>query len=332
MRRARGYADFLRDLSGRELPHVYFFSGTEAFLKREALRKLVEMVLPREARLLNHQSFSGADCSWGDVEVACLSSPLFSEKRVVALVGVDVMGEADVSGLLEYSRRPCKSTSLVLMSSSQGDEARKKGGVSINRLLGALEGSAATYAFWQNDRGDAHTWAGDWLKGNGKTMKESLLREVLDSVGHSCYETWNILEKAGAVACNCEEITAEHVSLVGGAASVGSTNSFRMAVAAADRDAAHTQAARCLDAGIQPTVLLWMLNRSFRDALTASGGSGVERVAWRDNAVVGELARRFNESEMCQAISFLYETERGIKTGVLEPELAIELLINELTR
>ena len=205
-------------------------------------------------------------------------------------------------------------------------------GVTDDRLLGALEGSAVVYAFWQNDKGDARTWAGDWLKGNGKTMKENLLREVLESVGHSCYETWNIFEKAGAVAGNCEEITAEHVSLVGGAASVGSTNSFRKAVAAADRDAAHTHAARCLDAGVQPTVLLWMLNRSFRDALRVSGGSGVERLGWRDNIAVGELARRFNESEMCQAISFLYETERGIKTGVLEPELAIELLINELTR
>jgi DNA polymerase-3 subunit delta len=332
VKEARSYTDFLRSLSGCELAQIYFFTGTEDFLKREALRKLLELALPPEAKLLNSQSFIGADCAWGDVETACVSSPLFSEKRVVTLMGVEVMGEADISGLLAYARNACKSTCLVLMSSGQGEESRRRGVFSTHRLVSALEGLSAIYTFWQGNVRDARAWTSEWLRENRKRMSDTLLRDVLETSGYLCYEVWNIVEKAALLAGKGEEITAEHVSLVGGAASVGSANSFRLAVATAERDSAHRHAAKCLEAGVQPTLLLWTLNKSFRDALRVSSGSGPDRLGWRERAAIEGLARRFDESEMCQAISFLYETERGIKTGVLEPQLAIELLINELTR
>jgi DNA polymerase III subunit delta len=332
VKETRNYADFLRSLSRREVAQIYFFAGTDDFLKREALRKLLELILPHEARMLNFESFLGADCSWGDVETACVTSPLFSERRVVTLAGVEVMGETDLSGLLAYARNACKSTCLVLISSGQGEESRKRGAVSIHRLVSSLEGFSATYTFWQGNVRDARTWASEWLRENGKRMKDTLLKEVLETSGHSCYEVWNILEKAASLAGESEEITAEHVSLVGGAASVGSANCFRLAVATADRFTAHTHAAKCLDAGLQPTLLLWTLNRSFRDALRDSQGAGPDRSRWRERAAIEGLGRRFSEPEMCRAISFLYETERGIKKGLLEPRLAIELLINELTR
>lgn len=328
----KGYADFVRGLSGCEPAQIYFFTGTEDFLKREALRQLLGLVLPREARMLNYQSFLGAECAWGDVETACLSLPLFAEKRVIAVLGVDVMGEVDVSGLLAYARKPSKSTCLVVASSGPGEESRRGKGISVSRLVSALEGLSATFTFWQNNTADARAWAPGWLRENGKRMRDTLLKEVLEAVGHSCYEVWNILEKAAALAGESVEITGEHISLVGGAASVGSANSFRTAVAAADRDSAHRHAARCIEAGAQPTSLLWTLNRAFRDALRFSQGSGAEKLPWKDRVVVEGLGRRFTESQMCEAISFLCETERGIKNGLLEPRLAVELLINELTR
>jgi DNA polymerase III delta subunit len=331
VKETRNYADFLRSLSGREPAQIYFFTGTDDFLKREALRKVLELVLPHEARILNSESFLGADCGWGDVETACLSSPLFSERKVVTLVGAEVMGETDLSGLLAYARNACKSTCLVVISSGQGEESRRRGAISIHRLVSAFEGLSDTYTFWQGNVRDARAWTCEWLRENRKRMKDTLLKDVLETSGSSCYEIWNILEKAASLAGEGEEITAEHVSLVGGAASVGSANSFRLAVATADRFRAHTHAAKCLEAGVQPTLLLWTLNKSFRDALRESQGFGADRSRWRERAAIEGLGRRFGEPEMCQAISFLYETERGIKNGLVEPRLAIELLINELT-
>ena len=332
MNGTKGYADFLRNLSDCEPTLIYFFTGPEDFLKREALRKLAGRVLTAEARLLNYQSFVGADCGWGDVETACLSSPLFSEKRVVALAGVDVMGETDVSGLAAYARNACKSTCLVLMSSGQSEESRRRGTISIHRLISTLQGLSSIYTFWQNDVRDVRAWASEWLRENKKKMRDPLLKEILEASGCSCYEVWNVLEKGASLAGACEEITAEHVSLVGGAASVGSVNSFRLAVATGDAESAHRHAARCLEAGVQPTLLLWTLNRSLRDALRASGGSVTGKLSRGKGVSAEKLGRRYSESGMCEAISFLCETERGIKRGLLEPRLAVELLINELTR
>jgi DNA polymerase-3 subunit delta len=326
---AKGYADFLRNLSDCEPALIYFFTGPEDFLKREALRKLAGRVLTAEARLLNYQSFVGADCGWGDVETACLSSPLFSEKRVVALAGVDVMGETDVSGLAGYARNACKSTCLVLMSSGQSEESRRRGTISIHRLISALQGLSSIYTFWQND---VRAWASEWLRENKKKMRDPLLREVLEASGRSGYEVWNVLEKGASLAGACEEITAEHVSLVGGAASVGSLNSFRLAVATADAESAHRHAAKCMEASVQPMILLWTLNRSFRDALRTSRGSVTERPSRGQRVPAETLGRRYSESGMCEAILLLCETERRIKTGLLDPRLAVELLINELTR
>ena len=327
----KGFSAFVSELAAKPA-QIYFFSGTDDFLKREALGMLVEQTLPAQARLLNYQVFLGADSSWGDVEIACVSMPLFSEKRVVAVMGVDMMGEADLSGLAKYVLRPSESTCLVLASSSPGEESRRRGGVSISRLVSAFGDLESQYAFWQENRENARAWVRQWLKRNNRRMREQCQAEVLEAAEFSCYEAWNILEKALAAAAKAVEITSEHVAMIGGAASVGHLKNFKLAVSLADRKKAHLHAAKCLEAGTQPTILVWSLNRCFRNAVRLSSepaGSGKRE---KDAAAIENLQRRLTAAQMCEALSFLCETERGIKFGVLAPVLGVELLINELTR
>jgi len=97
-------------------------------------------------------------------------------------------------------------------------------------------------------------------------------------------------------------------------------------------ESAHRHAAKCMEASVQPMILLWTLNRPFRDALRTSGGSVTGKLSRGQRVPAEKLGRRYSESGMCEAILLLCETERRIKTGLLDPRLAVELLINELTR
>ncbi|KPJ59866.1 MAG: hypothetical protein AMJ46_09560 [Latescibacteria bacterium DG_63] len=332
MRRSRRYVQFLGSLAHDERPLVYLFTGTDDFLKREALRKLSYLVLSPEARAVNYESFLAGDREWSEVEAACLSSGLFAEKRLVALIGVELMGSAEVSRFCEYVRRPCESTCLVAMTSSFSEESRRKGSVSLRRIVAALGEMPGFYEFWQGNMADCKAWAHDWLAENGKKMDENLLTQVVESYGSSSYEVWNTLEKVAGLLGDRDEITSEDVAFVGGAASIGSADAFRMAVAVADRVAAHGNAAKCLKAGIQPTTLLWRLNRSFRGALRSPRGSGGRDVNWMEKLAREALARRLKPEEICEAITLLCEAEKEIKGGRLRPELAVEVLINELTK
>jgi DNA polymerase III delta subunit len=334
----RRYADFLQDLR-REPAPVYVFTGSDEFLKREALRKLTETLVPEEARQFNCQSFLAAEAAWQDVETACLSAPLFATRRVVSLIGVELLGQADASGLAAYTRRPSGSTCLVAMTAGAGDETRRRGAEALGRAMAAA--GAAAYVFWPGNVRDCRAWARAWLRDRQRTMAEAVLEELSEARGNSAYEVWNVIEKAAGFAGVRKEITKADVASVGGAASLGSASELRRVVALGDGAAAHTTATRCLDAGDQPTLLLWVLNRAFRHALRGPEGTGVatgERVSggrrelrWPEKRDVEAIQRRFDREGLCRAIWLLYETERGIKSGVLDPALGLDVLINELT-
>jgi DNA polymerase III delta subunit len=332
VRRDRRYVQFLQSLSVGERPAVYVLTGSDDFLKREALRKLLDLTLPPEARMLNYQSFFGGDCRWNDVQSACASSGLFSEKRVVALIGVELMRSGDVSGFREYARRPCESTCLVAMTSGFPEESRRRGNVALKRILAALGAAPGFYVFWKNNRPDCEAWALHWLAEKGKRMSQEALSQVLQSVDHASYEVWNVLEKAAGLVGARTEITLEDVAAVGGAASVGSMEAFRLAVAKADRVRAHRNATKCLSKGTQATSLLWRLNTTFRAALGPFEETGGRAGNWRQEAAPRAIAERLGPEQICGAISLICEAEKGIKGGRLKPDLALEVLINELTR
>ena len=337
MKGDRRYADFLQDLR-HEPAGVYVFTGNDEFLKREALRKLTETLVPEEARLFNCQSFLAAEVAWQDVEAACLSAPLFATRRVVSLIGVELLGQADASGLAAYTRRPSRSTCLVAMTAS-ADESRRRGAEGLARAMVAAGASA--YVFWSGNVRDCRAWARGWLRDRQRTMAEGVLEELSEARGNSVYEVWNVIEKAAGFAGQRKEITKADVVSVGGAASLGSASELRRVVALGDGAAAHATATRCLDAGDQPTLLLWVMNRAFRHALRGPEGTGVtagDRVSggrrelrWPEKRDVEAIERRFDREGLCRAIWLLYETERGIKSGVLDPALGLDVLINELT-
>ncbi|MBN1504312.1 MAG: DNA polymerase III subunit delta [Candidatus Eisenbacteria bacterium] len=337
----RRYADFLHDLK-QGVSSVYVLTGNDEFLKREALRRITEALVPVEARQFNCESFLGSETAWSDVEAACLSAPLFADRRVVALMGVENFGQVDAAGLVAYARRPSRSTCLVVMTGGGGDEGKRR---RVQSLAGAMRGvgeGVAAYAFWQASKPDCRAWARAWLRGQGRTMSEQLFGEVSEAYGHSAYEVWNVIEKASSHAGGRKEITEQDVAAVGGAASLGSARELRRVVACGDGAAAHVTAARCLESGVQPTLLIWTLNRAFRHAMRSveppsgqagrfgTSGAGKD-LRWPESRDVGELRRRLDAGGLSRAVWRLYETEKGIKTGALDPTLALDTLINELT-
>ena len=339
MKGDRRYSDLLQGMRSG-FSSVYVFTGNDEFLKREALRRLTEALVPAEARQFNCQSFLGADTSWKDVEAACLSTPLFADRRVVALIGVELLGQADMAGLAAYARRPSKSTCLVAMTAGTGDEGRRRGVEALARSMATASAEVRAFVFWSGNIGDCRAWAMSWLRDRGRSMSEGLLRQLSETYGNSAYEVWNVIEKASAVTGGRKEITDADVAAVGGAASLGSAVELRRVVAAGDGASAHVTAARCLQAGSQATVLLWFLNRAFRHALRGSeeegqGAGGDSRprreLRWPESRDVDAIRRRFDTEGLCRAISVLYETEKGIKSGALEPALGLDTAINELT-
>ncbi|UCF78249.1 MAG: DNA polymerase III subunit delta, partial [Candidatus Eiseniibacteriota bacterium] len=318
----RRYAEFLRDVSPERILPVYLFTGSDDFLKREALRRLCRELFPSEDKPLNYESFLGGECDWSDVQAACLSSGLFAEKKLVALIGVELMSSRDVSGFREYVHKPNQNTCLVTMTCSFSEEYRKKGALSLRRILTALADLSGSYQFWLGNEADCKAWAQEWLKKKKKMMRERVLKELMGSLGHSCYEVWNVLEKAASLTGERTDITREDVASVGGAASLGTIEAFSEAVARGDRVAAHRNAAKCLEARDQATALLWRLNTSLRAALSAPGPPVRMRSRLRRDLVRDNFAQRLSTGEMCRAIAFLCETEKGIKRGALKPQLA----------
>ncbi|MFH0779140.1 MAG: DNA polymerase III subunit delta [Candidatus Eisenbacteria bacterium] len=329
---AGGYGAFMRGLASDTIGSVYLFTGTEDFLKREALGKLCRTLLTPEGRSLNYESFLASEAAWENVETACRTSPLFAERRLVALLCVEQFAEANLARLVAYAKKPSDGSCLVILSSGSGDDARARRAAStVMRLSAALSAHAQVFVFWQGNERDTKAWAEDWLRSNGKRMARGLLEEIVGEAGDSCYEVWNTLEKAAGFVRDRSEITRADVDSVGGAASVGSVDKFKMAVARGDALEAHRNAARCLEGGTEPMRLVWILNKSLRDGLRAGTAAEMEGLRRKERLVAQALRGRLSPERLAAGLAVLHHVERDMKTGVVKAELGLQVVINELT-
>lgn len=317
------------------------------FFGERRLAALRAALGPPDVQGLNNTSLDGARISLGDLRAAADAMPFLSERRLVVTrrlfssrrsteaEGQEVSrrGKADAARekeFLAYLAEVPRTTDLVILEDPtfSPDHAAAK---AVQKLGGqvVLEGLP---------RGEALV---QWIEKQVREKGGRIDRGGIDALVTASITDARILDQSldKLVAyADGERITAQAVRLLVAESREASVFDLVDAVGQRDRHAALAAYRSLLAEDVSPIYILVMLTRQIRLLLLAWEAreqredlAATLKLHPRVAMKIGQQSRHFSAERCVAAYAKLAETDQAIKTGQATEEVAVELLLVELT-
>lgn len=328
---------------------IVLIHGEEELLQAEALQKLKAALGPSEMADLNTTHLDGRKVTLSELQQACDTVPFLSPRRLVIVdslfsrlaggeKGRPKAQDAYLQELLSYLDRLSESTDLVFV------EAKTVGrGHPLLRRLQALEkdNRAQVVLCQRKRRNDLVDWVETRARAKGGQITRDTTHELINTVGDNLRLLDQELEKLIAYTAGERAISREDVRLL--VPEAQQANIFHMVDALGQGNGRRAIALlhHLLDDGAAPLYLLAMIVRQYRLLLQVKDliGQGL-----RPSAIARELklrdfvvekmvrqARRYSLPQLEAIYERLLQTDLAIKTGQMEPIMALDVLVAELS-
>ncbi len=322
---------------------LYVFYGPDQFRAREELRK-VRDALDRDGNLVhNTASLEGRDLTPADLQNACQSASFFAENRLVIVNGLQTRfsgwrrrarrsssSGTEIDAFIEVLVNLPPSTTVVLL-----DEAASRS------LLDAVQGQATVKEFRVLRNQDLKAWAQARVKSQGASFDARALDRLVSLIdGYHLGELANEIDKLATYAYG-RTVRPEDVEELTGAAVQMQTWDLTDAVIEGRTERALAAMQR-MDAKDQPPQLIMaVLRRQYRQLLLAQSLQAArvsqaeigEKLGLRDFPLrkVTEQAGRYDAAHLEAGYRRILQADVDVKTGVLDVDTALEMLIVELS-
>lgn len=322
----------------------YVFHGEDEFSRAEALAEMKAKMGDPSMISLNTTLLDGRKVTLAKLIHACDAVPFLGERRLVIVEGllarleppkrgkITQEARAFTEGLQEVLRRLPESTRLVFL---EPRSLRKDN--PILKLARKEKQRGHAKEFKPPRRGELNWWITQRVKGKGGDILPPAVAELAAFVGNDLRLLDQEIEKMITYVGGERAINAKDVRLLVSYAQ--EANIFQMVDALGHRNGQRALALlhELLDDGQPPAYLMTMITRQFRilmqvKELSQGGASTAEirsRLSLHPFVVEKGLkqARNFSMSQLDAIYRQLLETDTAIKTGRIEPTLALDLLI-----
>ena len=240
---------------------VYLLQGPEEFVKRSAVEKLREAILPAGLEILNETVLEGTGVS-GIIESA-ETLPVMCDKRLVfvkewaLLTGAKAKDEADEAEKFEKWLPGSPDTCITVFLLRGEADKRKK-------IYKAFEKHAKIVTFSYLTDGEIAKWIASRLKPKKKVMKAEAVNALIFLAGRDLTRLSGEVDKLAAFVGEKGEISKEDVSSA--VTPSAESNVFYMidALVAGNAKRAYEILNAMLDAGEGPIGILAMITRQLR--------------------------------------------------------------------
>ena len=319
---------------------LYILYGEDDFLLKEAVKRIKA---EHEDGLgeTNTTLLEGEKLSLAELIATCNTMPFLAPKRLVFVEGLLSRFEGKQSspelkewdGLIEYVHNMPASTILVLID---GKLAKS------NPLLKGLARKAEVKEFAPLKGVELQKWIRSRVVERGGKISPSASQLLADLIGSNLWILSNEIEKL-CLYTKGRRIEESDITLLVSYAK--EANIFVMADAIAERrlKMASRLLHQLLEEGSAPPYLLYMITRQFRLLIQAKqliaqrvpldlvgNKIGVSSEFVLEKVV--EQARKHSLRRLAETYRKLLDTDLAIKTGALQGELALDLLLTELCR
>lgn len=331
------YKEFVSELEQGKIAQAYLFEGKENYLKKEALGKLKEKIIPPQYINFNYEIFSGKDSSFTEIIESLLTLPFNNRHRLIVVKEADKLKEKDKESLRKYLDNAVNTSCLVCIG--EEFDKRKK----FYRAFLKKGKVISFYSLWNNE-------VIEWIKGKvekeGKKISPRAILYLKDKIGNDLYSLSKEIEKLVIFVHPETTIKEEHIQEIAregkGKGIFDLTRAFR------EKNLVLSLSilSELLERGEDALAIHSLLSREVRILLRikAKRGNISPREAfpfifsrgYYSNFyvnIVSEYIRdskNFNIPELIRNYEYLVEAEFSIKRGKEEAKSAMEKLILKL--
>lgn len=313
------------DIKTGQLKNLHLLYGEEAYLRRQYRDRLKSAIIGDDT--MNYHYFEGKDVSVGEVIDLAETMPFFADKRLIVLENSGLF-KSSGEQLAEYLTNQAESTTFLLVE----PEVDKR-----SKLFKTVQSKGTITEFAEQDETTLKRWVMGMMKKEGKQISSAALEYFLEKTGT---DMENIRKEAEKLFCYCmdkEVITAEDIEEI--CTKQLSSHIFDMVSAIADKK--QKQALELyyelLALKEPPMRILFLIARQFNllmqvRELKEKGfqnkaiGEKVGLPGFIAGKYVAQCSR-FTKEELRQAVEACVEAEEAIKTGRMNDNMSVELLI-----
>jgi DNA polymerase III subunit delta len=327
------HAEIKRDIEAGRFAPVYFFWGEETHPIDDLVSAIIRKAVDPESRDFNLDVWHAEETDIDAVLSALNSYPMMAERRVVVLKSVQKMTTAEKDRIAAYAKAPVESTVLVLVA---GKADRRQS------FYAGLTKTAACFESKPLYENQAAKWVSSRLASMKMAASEEAATLLVRQAGTSLWALEHEIEKLATRMWGKTRISAEDVAELSGVSRKHTTWEWTDTVGRREIGPALSMLDRLIEEGQSPVgliaglaervFLLLRLRHAFdRGVSEKDAVQGLGLSPFFARLYVAQ-ARRYKTVELLTAVRSLREADARIKTGRMEPRLAVTLAVHGLIR
>ena len=317
-------------IKSKTFKNVYLIYGPEDYLRKQYRDKLKGAILP-EDDTMNYNYYEGKGLDVREIIAMADTMPFFADKRLLVLENTGFFASA-CDELAEYAANVPEDTIMIFVE----ENADKR-----NKLFKAVSKAGYVACMESPNQEMLIKWIGGILKQEGRQISREDILLFLSIIDMDMENIRQELEKLICYTMGKPAITAADIKEV---CSVHTENKiFDMITAVAGKNKKDAMALYndLLTLKEPPMRILYLMARQFNTLLlirelvgqgfpnnTIAERTGMKEFVVRRN--VG-LARKFSVEELKAAVEFCTQMEEDVKTGKMQDQIAVELVIYRYT-
>ena len=306
--------------------NVYLLYGPEVYLRKQYRDKL-KAALIGDDDTMNYNYFEGKGLDVHNIISLAETMPFFAERRLIVIENSGFFSSSQ-DELAEYIKQMPETTYMIFVEES----ADKR-----NKLYKAVSSAGYAANMASPDEKTLKRWIAGMIRREGKNISERTVEKFLDTVDNDMENIRQELEKLLCYTAGYDVVTDEDVAQI---CSVHTENKiFDMINNIAQKR--QREALRLYDDLLtlkEPAMrILYLIARQFNTLLqikelavqgfssqTIAERTGMKEFVVRKNM---GLTRKFSLEELKEALDDCVRSEESVKTGIMNDQMAVELII-----
>lgn len=314
------------DIKNGKIKQIYLLYGEEAYLKRQYRDKLKQAILSPDDTM-NFSAFEGKNINQKELIDLAETLPFFADSRLILIENSGVFKNA-ADDLADYIKAVPTTTCFVFVE----DEVDKR-----SKMYKAVKAAGSIVEFTRQSQDILVRWISGRIKREHKNITNQAMQLFLSMAGDDMENIDKELEKLICYCLGKDEIHPEDVEAV----CSGKVNNqiFDMinAIATKNQKRALQLYYDLLELKEPPMRVLFLIARQFQillhvkelkrqgfDGNTIATKAGIPPFTVKRNL---QQAASFSRDQLRESIEDAVAAEADIKTGRMQDQLAVELLI-----
>lgn len=313
------------DIKTGQFRQMYLLYGEEAYLRKQYKDRLKNAIIGEDT--MNYHYYEGKNISVGEIIDLAETLPFFAERRLIVLEnsGLFKSGGEELS---KYLTSPAKSAYFLFVET----ETDKR-----SKMYKTVQAKGCAVEFGIQEEAVLKRWILGMMKKEGKNISQSALNYLLEMTGTDMENIRGETEKLFCYCLDKDFIEIKDIEAV--CTKRISSHVFDMVGAIADKKQkqALTLYYELLALKEPPMRILFLIARQFNLLMQVKAlhGKGFPNKAIGEKVglpgfIAGKYvtqASRFTKEELRNAVEACVEAEEAIKTGKMNDNMSVELLL-----